>query len=82
MHRMSTLDHASHAIRRKGYAPHYAPGNLMQFQPEMQEPTLELISVRFSRAFSQIHSYLSAGPRRCCGKFFDGMPLSVPTTHA
>lgn len=42
---MTTLDHASHAMRRKGYAPHYAPANLIQFQAEMQEPTIDLITV-------------------------------------
>ncbi|KAF5358595.1 hypothetical protein D9758_007733 [Tetrapyrgos nigripes] len=43
-HAMTTLEHAPHSMRRKGYAPHYNPTNLAQFQPEMHEPTLELIS--------------------------------------
>jgi len=48
---VTILDHASHAIRRKSFAPHFALGNLMQFEPEMQEHTLELISVCFSSVF-------------------------------
>ncbi|THU97234.1 cytochrome P450 [Dendrothele bispora CBS 962.96] len=43
-HAMTTLEHTPHSMRRKGYAPHYNPGNLARFQPEMHEPTLELIS--------------------------------------
>ncbi|KAK1229348.1 hypothetical protein PQX77_007605 [Marasmius sp. AFHP31] len=43
-HAMTTLEHAPHSMRRKGYAPHYNPTNLARFQPEMHEPTLELIS--------------------------------------
>lgn len=42
---MTTLDHAGHVTRRKGYAPHYAPVNLALFQPEAHDYTLELISV-------------------------------------
>ncbi len=33
-------------MRRKGYAPHYVPANIAKFQPEMHDPTLELVSVR------------------------------------
>lgn len=43
---MTTLEHASHSIRRKAYAPHYNPANLAKFQPEMHEPMLELVHVR------------------------------------
>ncbi|KAK7453494.1 hypothetical protein VKT23_011771 [Stygiomarasmius scandens] len=43
-HAMTTLEHAPHSMRRKGYAPHYNPANLARFQPEMHEPTLELLS--------------------------------------
>ncbi|ESK91848.1 cytochrome p450 [Moniliophthora roreri MCA 2997] len=43
-HAMTTLEHAPHSMRRKGYAPHYTPTNLARFQPEMHEPTLELIN--------------------------------------
>ncbi|KAF8886937.1 cytochrome P450 [Infundibulicybe gibba] len=43
-HAMTTLDHASHSVRRKGYAPHYTPTNVSRFQPEMHEVTLELIN--------------------------------------
>ncbi|KAF9254261.1 cytochrome P450 [Marasmius fiardii PR-910] len=43
-HAMTTLEHAPHSMRRKGYAPHYSPANLARFQPEMHEPTLELVS--------------------------------------
>jgi hypothetical protein len=43
---MTTLDHATHAIVRKGYAPHYTLANLGLFQPEIHDFTLELIKVR------------------------------------
>ncbi|KAG7091834.1 hypothetical protein E1B28_008239 [Marasmius oreades] len=43
-HAMTTLEHAPHSMRRKGYAPHYNPVNLARFQPEMHEPTLELVN--------------------------------------
>ncbi|KAJ3506033.1 hypothetical protein NLJ89_g7099 [Agrocybe chaxingu] len=43
-HAMTTLDHASHTIRRKSYAPHYTQSSVAQFQPEMQEYTFELIN--------------------------------------
>ncbi|PBK94016.1 cytochrome P450 [Armillaria gallica] len=43
-HAMTTLDHASHSVRRKGYAPHYMPSNLSKFQAEMHDPTLELVN--------------------------------------
>ncbi|EIW76509.1 cytochrome P450 [Coniophora puteana RWD-64-598 SS2] len=42
-HAMTTLDHASHAIRRKGYAPHYVPANIAMFQPEANDYTNELL---------------------------------------
>ena len=42
---MTTLEHASHSIRRKGYAPHYNPANIARFQPEMHDVTLELVNV-------------------------------------
>ncbi|KAF8646155.1 hypothetical protein AX16_007380 [Volvariella volvacea WC 439] len=44
-HAMTTLDHASHSLRRKGYAPHYTPNNIIKFEPEMHELTLELIKI-------------------------------------
>ncbi|KAF9463724.1 cytochrome P450 [Collybia nuda] len=43
-HAMTTLEHAGHSIRRKGYAPHYTPTNVSRFQPEMHEVTLELVN--------------------------------------
>ncbi|KAJ3980366.1 cytochrome P450 [Lentinula detonsa] len=43
-HAMTTLEHAPHSMRRKGYAPHYVPANLAKFQPEMHEPMLELVN--------------------------------------
>jgi len=42
---MTTLDHASHVTRRKGYAPHYTPANVALFQPEIHDITLELVKV-------------------------------------
>ncbi|KAF8627933.1 hypothetical protein AX17_006088 [Amanita inopinata Kibby_2008] len=43
-HAMTTLEHSSHAIRRKGYAPHYTMNNLVRFQSEFHESTYELIN--------------------------------------
>ncbi|KAF9062643.1 cytochrome P450 [Rhodocollybia butyracea] len=43
-HAMTTLDHAPHAIIRKGYAPHYASANLAKFQPDIHEPMVELVN--------------------------------------
>ncbi|PFH48986.1 hypothetical protein AMATHDRAFT_64081 [Amanita thiersii Skay4041] len=43
-HAMTTLEHASHAIRRKGYAPHYNLSNLAKFQPEIHESIFELVN--------------------------------------
>ncbi|KIJ97258.1 hypothetical protein K443DRAFT_681651 [Laccaria amethystina LaAM-08-1] len=43
-HAMTTLEHSSHAIRRKGYAPHYTPTNVAKFQPEMREMAFELVN--------------------------------------
>ncbi|OAX38861.1 cytochrome P450 [Rhizopogon vinicolor AM-OR11-026] len=43
-HAMTTLDHAGHAVRRKGYAPHYIPASIALFQPEAHDYTLEIIS--------------------------------------
>jgi hypothetical protein len=45
LHSMTTLPHASHVFRKKGYAPHYTPTNLAQFQPEMHQSALELVNV-------------------------------------
>ena len=45
LHSMTTLPHASHVFRKKGYAPHYTPTNLGQFQPEMHQSALELVNV-------------------------------------
>jgi len=45
---MTTLDHASHVIRRKAYASHYTTSNVALFQPEMHHATLELVKVKVS----------------------------------
>ncbi|KDR84434.1 hypothetical protein GALMADRAFT_713040 [Galerina marginata CBS 339.88] len=42
-HAMTSLDHASHTIRRKSYAQHYTPSSVSQFQSEMHEYTFQLI---------------------------------------
>ncbi|TFK74517.1 cytochrome P450 [Pluteus cervinus] len=44
-HAMTTLDHATHSIRRKAYAPHYTPSNIVKFEPEMHAITLELMNL-------------------------------------
>jgi hypothetical protein len=46
---MTTLEHAAHVIRRKGYAPHYTTTNLALFQPEIRDFTSELINVLLFR---------------------------------
>ncbi|KAK2465864.1 hypothetical protein APHAL10511_001505 [Amanita phalloides] len=43
-HAMTTLEHARHAIRRKGYAPHYTLANLAKFQSKFHEATYELVN--------------------------------------
>lgn len=43
-HAMTSLDHATHSMRRKGYAPHYTPANISHFEPEMHEVILELVN--------------------------------------
>ncbi|KAF4619446.1 hypothetical protein D9613_004739 [Agrocybe pediades] len=43
-HAMTTLDHANHSVRRKSYAQHYTPNNVLQFQPEMHEFSFQLIN--------------------------------------
>lgn len=44
--RMTTLDHGSHSMKKKGYAPHYIPTNLALFQPEIHKIMLKLVDVR------------------------------------
>ncbi|KAF9443296.1 cytochrome P450 [Macrolepiota fuliginosa MF-IS2] len=44
-HAMTTLNHAHHIIRRRGYAPHYTPANVAKFQPEMHESMCEVLNV-------------------------------------
>ena len=53
---MTTLDHASHVTRRKGYAPHYTPANLALFQPEIHDITLDLIKVSMSEPLCLLNS--------------------------
>ena len=42
---MTILDHPSHQLRKRGYAPHYNPVNLALFQPEIHNSTRELVNV-------------------------------------
>ncbi|KAI0254878.1 cytochrome P450 [Lactifluus subvellereus] len=44
-HAMTTLSHASHVSRKKGYAPHYSPTSLTQFQQDMHQSALELVNI-------------------------------------
>ncbi|TFY65879.1 hypothetical protein EVG20_g5213 [Dentipellis fragilis] len=44
-HAMTTLPHGPHAIRKKGYAPHYTPTNLALFQPEMNQYAVEVAEI-------------------------------------
>jgi hypothetical protein len=43
--RMTTLEHAAHATRKRGYSPHYIPSNLALFQPEIHDCTSALLQV-------------------------------------
>lgn len=43
---MTTLDHSRHVLRRKAYAGHYNPNNLVHFQNQFHESTVELLQVR------------------------------------
>jgi hypothetical protein len=42
---MTTLDHATHSMRRKGFAQHYTPTNIANFEHEMHEVTWDLVNV-------------------------------------
>jgi hypothetical protein len=48
---MTTLPHASHVFRKKGYAPHYTPASLAQFQQDIHQTVLELVNVRHAQYF-------------------------------
>lgn len=43
---MTTLPNAQHAVRRKAYAPHYTPNNLILFQSDLHDYSLKLVDVR------------------------------------
>ncbi|RDB20119.1 hypothetical protein Hypma_013088 [Hypsizygus marmoreus] len=60
-HAMTTLEHAPHSVRRKGYAPHYTPSNVAQFQSEMNEVTMELVNT--------IEGMAGTGPFDCLAVF-------------
>lgn len=42
---MSILEHEAHAIRKRGYAPHYNQSNLATYQPEVHDRVLRMIQV-------------------------------------
>lgn len=42
---MSTLEHGPHAMKKKGYAPHYNPAHLALFQPEIHSSLLKMVDV-------------------------------------
>ncbi|KAH9977612.1 cytochrome P450 [Lactifluus volemus] len=44
-HAMTTLPHASHVFRKKGYAPHYTPASIAQFQQDIHQTVLELVNI-------------------------------------
>jgi len=46
MFRFCVLDNLNHAIRRRGYANHYAPTHITHFVPEIYDFSLELLEVR------------------------------------
>lgn len=58
-HAMTTLPHASHAFRKKGYAPHYTPTSLAQFQPEIHQSALELVNILGGIAYGRSIDCLS-----------------------
>ncbi|KAL5508728.1 hypothetical protein ACEPAG_4763 [Sanghuangporus baumii] len=51
-HAMTTLDHSSHLLRKRGYAPHYNPANLTLFQPEIHSCTRRLVDLLSAAASS------------------------------
>lgn len=42
-HAMTTVDPLVHALRRRGFAPHYAPTNLVSFQSDMHDSMVRII---------------------------------------
>lgn len=54
---MTTLDHAGHALRRKGYAPHYVAPNLALFYPQACEYTMGLLVVWHSTFFDTARQF-------------------------
>ncbi|KAF9804687.1 hypothetical protein IEO21_09276 [Rhodonia placenta] len=44
-HAMTTLPNAQHAVRRKAYAPHYTPNNLILFQSDLHDYSLKLVDI-------------------------------------
>ena len=89
LHRMTTLDHASHTIRRKAYSPHYIPANLAKFQSELHEPTIELLDVSLCHLFDFIYSSTlqtlenisGKSPLECLG-FFRQLMVDVIVSSA
>ncbi|OCB88939.1 cytochrome P450 [Sanghuangporus baumii] len=51
-HAMTTLDHSSHLLRKRGYASHYNPANLALFQPEIHSFTRGLVDLLSAAASS------------------------------
>lgn len=78
IHRMTTLPHAEHTMRRKSYATHYNPANLSQFQPELQEFAFKLTDVRpptvVSRSIAELDRCWLIGTRAHLGKDLRRMP--------
>jgi len=82
--RMTTLEHAPHSVRRKGYAPHYTPTNIARFQPEMHEVTLELVSVRvrvYELISAIVDMFVTLDPREHCREIFPRVPCTLPPPH-
>lgn len=52
---MTTLDHSRHVLRRKAYAGHYNPNNLVHFQNHFHESTVELLQVSFLMYYNFIY---------------------------
>ncbi|KAF8232514.1 cytochrome P450 [Tricholoma matsutake] len=68
-HAMTSLNHATHSMHRKGYAPHYTPTNISHFEPEMHEVILELVNT--------LRNSASKGPLDCLAIFCHTMVDAV-----
>lgn len=74
---LTTLDNATHLVRKRAYKPHYVPANLLLYEPEIQEFTHDVLDklrqiggkkpfdclVLFSRLMTDVTFLTSYGER-------------------